>query len=139
VRHRKSGRKLGRKSGHRHALWNNLVTSLLEHGRIETTEAKAKELRRFADRTIWWGVSVQSLVAKGEKATDAERARILHAVRSAKKTVKTEQAITRLFGDVGSHFAARKGGYTRILKTRVRKGDAAPMAFVELVGLGKTA
>jgi large subunit ribosomal protein L17 len=141
VRHRKSGRKLGRSSSHRDALWNNLVTSLLEHGRIETTVPKAKELRRYADRTIWWGVSVHGLVAKGEKASDAERARVLHARRMAKQTVKTDNALARLFGDVGAHFAGRaaKGGYTRILKTRVRKGDAAPMALIELVGLGKTA
>ena len=142
MRHRKSGRKLGRKSAHRHALWNNLVTALVEHGRIETTVAKAKELRKHADATIWWGVSVQGLVAKGDKASDVERARVLHARRMAMKTLKTEDAVARLFGDVGAHFATderRKGGYTRILKTRVRKGDAAPMALIELVGLGKTA
>ena len=139
MRHRKKDKKLGRSSPHRHALFNNLVTSLLEHGRIETTETKAKEMRRYADRTIWWGVSVQGLVAKGDKASDTERARVLHARRMAMKTVKTDSALDRLFGDVGSHFATRKGGYTRILKTRVRKGDAAPMALIELVGLGKTA
>jgi len=135
MRHRKSGRKLGRSSSHRDALFNNLVTSLLLHGRIETTTAKAKELRRFADATIWWGVSVQALVAKGEKANPAERARLVHARRMARKTVRTRDAMDRLFGEIGSHFAARKGGYTRMLKTRVRKGDAAPMALVELVGL----
>jgi len=142
VRHRNSGRKLGRDASHRDALWNNLVTSLLEHGRIETTVAKAKELRKHADRTIWWGVSVQGLVAKGDKASDAERARVLHAKRMASRTVKTDSALDRLFGDVGAHFATddrRRGGYTRILKTRVRKGDAAPMALIELVGLGKAA
>ena len=135
MRHRKSGRKLGRKSSHRHALFNNLVTSLLEHGRIETTESKAKELRRFADETIWWGVSVQPLVAKGDKTSAAEKAQLVHARRMARQTVKTRTAMERLFGDVGAHFGSRKGGYTRILKTRVRKGDAAPMALVELVGL----
>jgi large subunit ribosomal protein L17 len=135
MRHRKSGRKLGRNAAHRHALFNNLVTSLLEHGRIETTEAKAKELRRFADQTIWWGVSVQGLLAKGDKTSTAERARLVHARRMARQTVKTQPAMKRLFGEIGSHFNTRKGGYTRILKTRVRKGDAAPMALVELVGL----
>ena len=135
MRHRKSGRKLGRKSSHRTALWNNLVTSLLTYGRIETTEAKAKELRRFADATISWGISVHSLVAKGEKATPEERGQIVHARRMARQTVKTREALDRLFTEVAPHFATRKGGYTRILKTRTRKGDAAPMAFVELVGL----
>src|SRR5215468_9782623 len=135
MRHRKSGRKLGRNAAHRKALFNNLVTSLLEHGRIETTEAKAKELRGFADATISWGVSVHALVAKGEKASAAERAKIVHARRMARKTVTTPQALDRLFAEIGPHFASRKGGYTRVLKTRVRKGDAAPMAFIELVGL----
>lgn len=135
MRHRNSGRRLGRNASHRHALFNNLVTSLLTHGRIETTEAKAKELRRFADATITWGISVHALVAKGDKATPAERAKVVHARRMARQTVTTRAALDRLFGEVAPHFATRKGGYTRILKTRTRKGDAAPMAFVELVGL----
>jgi large subunit ribosomal protein L17 len=136
MRHRKKDKKLGRNSSHRGALFNNLVTSLLTYGRIETTEAKAKMLRGFADATITWGTSVQALIAKGDKATPAEKAKILHARRQARLTVKTPEALTRLFTEIGPHFAARKGGYTRVLKTRVRKGDAAPMAFVELVGLG---
>jgi large subunit ribosomal protein L17 len=139
MRHRKSGRKLGRNASHRHALFNNLVTSLLTYGRIETTEAKAKELRKFADETITWGTSVHALIAKGDNATPAERAKILHARRMARQTVKTPEALTRLFTEIGPHFASRKGGYTRVLNTRVRKGDAAPMAFVELVGLAPQA
>jgi large subunit ribosomal protein L17 len=135
MRHRNSGRKLGRNASHRAALFNNLVTSLLTYGRIETTEAKAKELRGFADATISWGISVHGLIAKGDKATKEERAQIVHARRMARQTVKTRDALTRLFNEIGPHFANRKGGYTRLLKTRVRKGDAAPMAFVELVGL----
>ena len=135
MRHRKSGRKLGRKSSHRTALYNNLVTALLTYGRIETTEAKAKELRAYADATIQWSVDVQALVAKGEQATQTERARVLHARRMARQTVKTRGALERLFAEIGPHFASRKGGYTRMLKTRIRKGDAASMAFVELVGL----
>ncbi|HEX4417997.1 MAG TPA: 50S ribosomal protein L17 [Kofleriaceae bacterium] len=135
MRHRHSGRKLGRNASHRAALFNNLVTSLLTYGRIETTEAKAKELRSFADATISWGISVHTLVAKGDQATKEERAKIVHARRQARKTVMTPTALNRLFSEIGPHFASRKGGYTRLLKTRVRKGDAAPMAFVELVGL----
>lgn len=135
MRHRNSGRKLGRNASHRAALFNNLVTSLLTHGRIETTEAKAKELRSKADGAIGWGVSVSGLVAKGDKASKAEKAKIVHAKRMARQIVTTRDAMDRLFGEIGSHFASRKGGYTRLLKTRVRKGDAAPMAFVELVGL----
>jgi large subunit ribosomal protein L17 len=139
MRHRKSGRKLGRSSSHRAALFNNLVTSLLTYGRIETTEAKAKELRGFADATITWGISVHALIAKGDKATPAERAQVVHARRMARQTVKTREALDRLFTEIGPHFATRKGGYTRLLKTRTRKGDAAPMAFVELVGLAPQA
>lgn len=135
MRHRNSGRKLGRSSSHRSALFNNLVTSLLTYGRIETTVAKAKDLRGHADAAIWWGVSVHDLIAKGDKATPAERAKVVHARRMARQTVKTRGALDRLFTEIGPHFANRKGGYTRVLKTRTRKGDAAPMAFVELVGL----
>ncbi len=135
MRHRKNDKKLGRNSAHRGALFNNLVTSLLTYGRIETTEAKAKMLRGFADATITWGTSVSALIAKGDKATPAEKAKILHARRQARLTVKTQEALQHLFTEIGPHFASRKGGYTRILKTRVRKGDAAPMALVELVGM----
>lgn len=135
MRHRKKNKKLGRSSPHRKALFDNLVTSLLTYGRIETTEAKAKMLRGVADATVSWGTSVHTLIAKGDKATPAEKAKILHARRMARQTVRTPYALQRLFSEIGPHFAARKGGYTRVLKTRVRKGDAAPMAFVELVGL----
>ena len=135
MRHRKNDKKLGRKSPHRAAMFNNLVTSLLTYGRIETTEAKAKGLRTFAESTIGWGIAVHDLVAKGDKATKEERTKIVHAKRQARLTVMTRGAMDRLFTEIGPHFAGRAGGYTRILKTRVRKGDAAPMAFIELVGL----
>ena len=135
MRHRNSGRKFDRDTSHRRAMLRNLTANLVLHERIETTEAKAKELRSYADSTISWGVSVHTLVAKGEQATKDERAQIVHARRMARKTVMTPEALQRLFSEIGPHFATRKGGYTRLLKTRVRKGDAAPMAFVELVGL----
>lgn len=139
MRHRKSGRKLGRNSSHRSALFNNLVTSLITYGRIETTNAKAKELRGFADATITRAVSVHELIAKGDSASPAERAQIVHARRMARQTVMTREALDKLFGEIAPHFATRNGGYTRVLKTRVRKGDAAPMALVELVGLARPA
>src|SRR3982751_809060 len=100
MRHRNSGRKLGRNASHRAALFNNLVTSLLTYGRIETTEAKAKELRGFADSTITLGISVHALVAKGDQASKEERAQIVHARRQARKTVKTVTALERLFGEI---------------------------------------
>ncbi|HVV83677.1 MAG TPA: 50S ribosomal protein L17 [Kofleriaceae bacterium] len=134
MRHGNSGRKLSRTAAHRDALYANLVTSLFTYGRIETTEAKAKELRSVADATIRWGIDVADLVGKDGK-TPAERTKIVHAKRMARKVVKTDTAMARLFNEIGPHFKARKGGYTRVLKTRFRRGDAASMAFVELVGL----
>ena len=120
-------------------MWSNMVPSLLTYGRIETTEAKAKDLRMWAEETITWSVDVADLVAKGDKLSAAEKAKLLHARRQARLTVKTQDAMERLFSEIGPHFAANhskgKGGYTRILKTRVRKGDAAPMALIELIGL----
>jgi large subunit ribosomal protein L17 len=113
-----------------------MVTSLILHSRIETTLAKAKELRKHADDTIGWGISVSALVAKGDKMTAAEKVKVVHAKRMARKVVKTREALAKLFDEVGPHFAKQsKGGYTRILQSRTRKGDAAPMALVELVGL----
>jgi large subunit ribosomal protein L17 len=136
MRHRNQGRKLNRTSSHRDALFANLVTALLVHNRIETTVAKAKELRRHADNTIGWGISVSALVAKGDKMTAAEKVKVVHARRMARKVVRTREALDKLFHEVGPHFAKQnKGGYTRVLQTRVRKGDAASMALIELVGL----
>ena len=133
MRHQKSGKKLGRTSAHRHAMFANMVSSLLIHERIETTEAKAKELRRFADWAISWGTSVNDLTAKGrDKLNAAEKAQIVHAMRQARRVLKSEEAVEKLFHEVAPRYRDRHGGYTRLLKTRVRIGDAAPMAFVEL-------
>ena len=111
-----------------------MVTSLFTYGRIETTEAKAKELRSFADATIRWGIDVADLAGKATK-TPADKSRIVHAKRMARKVLKTDVAMNKLFTEIGPHFKARKGGFTRVLKTRFRRGDAAAMAFIELVGL----
>lgn len=118
-------------------MFSNMVASLVTHGRIETTEAKAKELRGIADRTINWGVSVHELLAKDVKALSAdERAKLVHARRMAKRVLKDKDALSKLFSEVAPQYAGRPGGYTRVLKTRYRRGDAAPMAFVELVPTG---
>ncbi len=135
MRHGNSGRKLNRNSSHRSAMWANMVTALITHGRIETTEAKAKELRGFADGTVCLAANVAALIAKGDKLTATEKGQLLHARRQARLMVKTPAALSRLFAEIGPHFATRKGGYTRLLKTRIRNGDAAPMAYIELVGL----
>ena len=135
MRHMKAGRKLGRKSAHRKAMYSNLVAALVTHGRIETTEAKAKELRSIADKTIHWGVGVSDLVAKGtRKLSDIERARVVHAKRMARRVLKDETALERLFAEIAPQMVGRPGGYTRVLKTRYRIGDAAPMALVQLSG-----
>ncbi|MBI4508525.1 MAG: 50S ribosomal protein L17 [Deltaproteobacteria bacterium] len=134
MRHQKAGRKFSRKSAHRQAMFSNMVTSLVLNERIETTEPKAKELKRLADRTIAWGTSVGDLLAKGRDKLDAEeRARLVHAMRMAQRVVRSRAALEKLFGEVAPRFRGRSGGFTRVLKTRVRTGDAAPMAFVELV------
>ncbi|HBP87774.1 MAG: 50S ribosomal protein L17 [Nitrospira sp.] len=119
MRHRKRGRQLGRNSKHRLALFRNLVTSLMEHERIETTEAKAKELRGIADR----------LITLGKQGT-------LQARRGALRMLRTKQTVQKLFDDVAKRFPERNGGYTRIIKTRQRPGDAAKLVAIELVEKG---
>lgn len=135
MRHRKTGRKLNRNSSHRKAMWSNMVASLITHGRIETTEAKAKELRRHAERTINWGVKVSDILAKDfDKLSAEERAKLVHAKRQANRLLQNKDALDKLFSEVAPKCAGRSGGYTRVLKTRTRRGDAAPMALVEVVG-----
>lgn len=116
MRHKKDGRQLGRNTGHRRALFRSLVTSLLEIERIETTEAKAKEISSIAEKMITLG-----------KRDD------LHARRQALAYIRTEEVVAKLFDDVAKRFDGRNGGYTRIIKTRNRLGDGAAMAMVELV------
>ncbi len=117
MRHRLSGRKLGRTTAHREMLLRNLATSLIEKERVRTTEAKAKEIRPY----------VEKLITMGKTGTLAARRRALGL------TTK-EDAVTRLFETVAPRFAERNGGYTRIVKLAPRKGDGAEMAVIELVG-----
>jgi large subunit ribosomal protein L17 len=116
MRHRKAGRQLRRTSEQKLALMRNLASSLIEHGSIETTEAKAKELRPF----------VEKLITKARAGT-------LHARRHAVRHVHKRETADKLFQELGPKFAKRPGGYTRILKTGHRKGDGAEMARIELV------
>ena len=140
MRHQKAGRKLGRTSSHRRAMYSNMVAALVTHGQIETTEAKAKELRTIADRTIHWGVGVTELVQRGtKKLNDIERARVVHAKRMARRVLKNEEALDRLFAEVAPELTSHPGGYTRVLKTRFRVGDAARMALVALVSHSRAA
>ncbi|MDH5457716.1 MAG: 50S ribosomal protein L17 [Nitrospinota bacterium] len=116
MRHLKSGRKLGRTTAHRKALFRNMVTALIRRERIRTTLAKAKELRSHVEKTI----------TLGKKGT-------LHAKRLARKVVVEKEAFTKLFSTLSERYAKRSGGYTRIIKIGNRRGDDAPMAFIELV------
>ena len=116
MRHRKAGRQLRRTSEQKLALMRNLATSLIESGSIETTEAKAKELRPI----------VEKLVTKARTGT-------LHARRLAGRHIQKREAADKLFQEIGPKFATRPGGYTRILKTGHRKGDGADMARIEFV------
>jgi large subunit ribosomal protein L17 len=132
MRHQKSGRKFSRQSGPRHALLSNLVTALIEHERIHTTDAKAKELRKVAERTISWATSVGSLVGN-DKADAADKARIVHAMRMAQRIVKHKPTLQKLFEDVGPRLVGRPGGWLRIMKLGYRHGDAAPISIIEFV------
>jgi len=116
MRHRAKGRQLSRTSSHRRALLNNMATSLFEHERIVTTEAKAKELRPFAEKLI-------TLARRGD----------LHARRLVERKVKDRAVLTKLFAEIGPRFAGRPGGYTRILKLGHRPGDGADQARIELL------
>src|SRR2546427_12798125 len=116
MRHHRAGKKLGRDSAHRRALYANLAGSLIEHGRIKTTEAKAKAVKPFAEQMITLG-------KRGD----------LHARRLALAELRSQDVVHQLFADVAPRFAERAGGYTRIVKLGPRLGDAAEMVYLELV------
>jgi len=134
MRHRNKGRQLGRNSTHRRAMFRNMVTSLIEHERITTTEAKAKELRRFTDKTISVSLRLGELLTKPrEERTREEQARYVHALRMASRMIQTREVLHKLFGDIAPKLQGRPGGFTRIIKLGRRRGDAAPMVVIELV------
>lgn len=117
MRHRVVAGVLGRSPSHRLAMYRNMVTSLLEHERIETTDAKAKGVRRLAERMITLG-------KRGD----------LHARRRALRVIRSRSVTAKVFDDLAERFRDRPGGYTRIIKVRNRVGDSAPMSIIELVG-----
>ncbi len=116
MRHQRSGKKLGRDASHRKALYANLAGALIEHGRIKTTEAKAKAVRPIAERMITLG-------RRGD----------LHARRQALAYLRSQEVVHKLFAEVGPRFADRPGGYSRIVKLGQRQGDAAEVVYLELV------
>ena len=123
-------RKLGRKSAQRNALLRDLTTDVIVYGRIETTETRAKEVRKFVDQMITLG-------KKGDLASRRRAAAFLrNEIASATvegDQVVVERVLTRLFGEYAERYADRQGGYTRVLKTGPRRGDGAPMGIIELV------
>jgi len=134
MRHRKAGVHLSRTSAHRKALFSNLVAALLTNERIRTTDAKAKETRRLAERTITWARRVGDvLTKKADRRTTEESARVVHAVRMARRVVRDRGAVLKLFDEIAPRFEGRRGGYTRIVKLGQRPGDAAPMSLLELL------
>lgn len=122
MRHRIAGRKLGRTTSHRWAMLRNLVTSLLEHEKVKTTDAKAKELRPLAEKMIGLG-------KRGN----------LHARRQVLTVVRKAEVVRKLFDTISPRYQSRNGGYTRIVKLGFRSGDGAPVSIVELVTEGKEA
>jgi large subunit ribosomal protein L17 len=122
MRHLNQGRKLNRTSAHRKALFRNLVLSLIRHGRIRTTDAKAKELRRYADRMVTLG-------KRGD----------LSARRRAFRFTQSRDAVKKLFDEIAPRFKERAGGYTRVVKLGIRRGDAAPLSVVEFTGTSEEA
>jgi large subunit ribosomal protein L17 len=115
-------------------MYRNMVTSLLEHGRIKTTELKAKELRRYAEKTISKSLRVGDLLERPvDERTPAEQSRVVHAMRMAGRMVRSREVLQKLFEEIAPRMKGRPGGYTRIVKVGRRVGDAAPMAIIELV------
>ena len=116
MRHRKARKKLGRDSSHRKAILRNMVTSLFEYEQLETTDAKAKQLRTVAEKMI-------TLAKRGD----------LHARRQALSYIRDKAITHRLFEEVKDHYLDRQGGYVRIIKKGNRKGDGAPISIIQLV------
>ena len=116
MRHRKQGRGLSRSPSHRKAMLSNLATSVLDAERVQTTTAKAKEVRRLVERLITFG-----------------KRRDLHARRQVLRVIRNETVVAKLFGPLADRYADRPGGYTRIVRLGHRQGDAADMAILELI------
>jgi large subunit ribosomal protein L17 len=116
MRHQKKGRHLNRTASHRKAMLRNMATSLFRHGRIETTVAKAKELRVYAE----------PLITKAKRGD-------LHARRVVARKIRDSEVLAKLFDEIGPRYAERPGGYTRVVKLGHRAGDAADVAIIELV------
>jgi large subunit ribosomal protein L17 len=135
MRHLKAGRKLSIYSAHRNAMFSNMVTSLMQHGRVRTTEAKAKEVRRIADKIITLSkrITPSKLASlQGDELKTAQADRV-HAIRLARRWITDRDVLTKVFTEYATRYEQRPGGYTRILKLGRRPGDQAEMNLLELV------
>jgi large subunit ribosomal protein L17 len=148
MRHGNSGRKFDRNTSHRRAMFRNLTANLVLHERIETTDAKAKELRRVAERLLTKAIRLGEVAyTTQDKLSDADKARRLHAQRLVASYIprfgtriekggeaKKVDLVEKVFVDLAKRFAGRAGGYTRIVKFGPRRGDNAPISLIEFVG-----
>jgi large subunit ribosomal protein L17 len=148
MRHQNAGRKFDRNTSSRRAMFRNLTANLVLHERIETTDAKAKELRRVAERLLTKAIRLGEVAyTPGDKLSDADKARRLHAKRMVAAyiprfvtkmetgaTAKRVDLVEKVFLDLAKRFKGRAGGYTRIIKIGPRRGDNAPISLIEFVG-----
>ncbi|ERK67734.1 ribosomal protein L17 [Leptotrichia sp. oral taxon 215 str. W9775] len=129
MNHNKSYRKLGRRSDHRLAMMKNMTISLVNAERIETTVTRAKELRKFVEKVITLGKKYNNFNLENND----ERAKAIHLRRQAFAFLRNEEAVAKVFKEIAPKYMDRNGGYTRIIKTDVRRGDSAELAIIELV------
>lgn len=129
MNHNKSYRKLGRRSDHRLAMMKNMTISLVNAERIETTVTRAKELRKFVEKVITLGKKYNDFNLENND----ERAKAIHLRRQAFAFLRNEEAVAKVFKEIAPKYMDRNGGYTRIIKTDVRRGDSAELAIIELV------
>ena len=129
MNHNKSYRKLGRRSDHRLAMLKNMTISLVKAERIETTVTRAKELRKFVEKVITLGKKYNNFNLENND----ERAKAIHLRRQAFAFLRNEEAVAKVFKEIAPKYMDRNGGYTRIIKTDVRRGDSAELAIIELV------
>lgn len=134
MRHRNAGRRLGRNSSHRKAMLRNLVTSLLEHGRIRTTDTRAKEVRQWAEKVITLGKKALRSSFPADVSDETFQQRRLHLYRQVLEVVHKKSVAAIVMGELAERYESRPGGYTRILKLGFRQGDNAPLSILELIG-----
>lgn len=125
---------MGRTAAHKKAMFSNMMMALVEHRKIETTERKARELRRIAEKLVTRATSLGDILLKDRDNLEADdNARLVHAIRIARRTLRDRDSVLALFDNIAPRYLGRPGGYTRVLKKGFRKGDGAPMAILEFI------